>query len=119
MIVGTQPKFVEEDWLMKGKIIVLLAVGCLALTVAFVGGSAATFTAKAAMPAVTGVAATAAAANPAEPHPQIREAISAMRRAREHMEHAAHDFGGHRVEAIKATDVAIRQLEECLRYDRD
>jgi hypothetical protein len=33
-------------------------------------------------------------------------------------EHAAHDFGGHRVEAIRATDEAIHQLEECLKYDR-
>ena len=61
-----------------------------------------------------------AAANPLpEPHPEIREAIASLRRAKEHMEHAAHDFGGHRVEAIRATDVAIHQLEECLRYDRD
>jgi hypothetical protein len=34
------------------------------------------------------------------------------------MEHAAHDFGGHRVEALKATDEAIRQLEICLKYDK-
>ncbi len=59
------------------------------------------------------------AARPAEPHPQIREALAALRRAKEHMEHAAHDFGGHRVEAIRATDEAIRQLEICLKYDRD
>jgi len=38
---------------------------------------------------------------------------------REHMERAAHDFGGHRVEAIRAIDVAIHQLEDCLKYDRD
>jgi len=59
----------------------------------------------------------AAAAAAEERHPQIREAIAAMRRAKEHMEHAAHDFGGHRVEAIRATDEAIRQLEICLKYD--
>ncbi|MFZ3210121.1 MAG: hypothetical protein WA188_01270 [Terriglobales bacterium] len=56
-------------------------------------------------------------ANPPERHPEIREAIAALRRAREHMEHAAHDFGGHRVEAIRATDDAIHQLEICLKYD--
>jgi hypothetical protein len=54
-----------------------------------------------------------------EPHPEIREAIGALRRAKEHMEHAAHDFGGHRVEAIKATDEAIRQLQDCLKFDKD
>ena len=56
-------------------------------------------------------------ANPPERHPEIRQAIAALRRAREHMDHAAHDFGGHRVEAIRATDEAIRQLEICLKYD--
>jgi hypothetical protein len=104
---------------MKVKIIGLLMVGCLALAVAFVAGSPATTAAKAPVPAVTGAAAPAAAANPAEPHPQIREAIASLRRAKEHMEHAAHDFGGHRVEAIKATDAAIHQLEECLRFDKE
>lgn len=58
-------------------------------------------------------------ADPREPHPQIRSAIAALRRAKEHMEHAAHDFGGHRVEALRATDEAIRHLEACLQYDKD
>jgi hypothetical protein len=61
----------------------------------------------------------AAPAPPAEPHPEIREALAALRRAKGHMEHAAHDFGGHRMEALKATDEAIRQLEICLKYDKD
>ncbi|HUK43087.1 MAG TPA: hypothetical protein VLW48_01460 [Candidatus Bathyarchaeia archaeon] len=56
-------------------------------------------------------------ANPPERHPEIREAIASLRRAKEHLEHAAHDFGGHRVEAIRATDEAIRQLEICMKYD--
>ena len=34
------------------------------------------------------------------------------------MEHAAHDFGGHRVAALKECDEAIRQLREALRYDK-
>ena len=56
--------------------------------------------------------------SPANPrHPEIQEAIGALRRAKEHMEHAAHDFGGHRVEALRATDEAIRQLEICMKYD--
>ncbi|PYT93297.1 MAG: hypothetical protein DMG36_10330 [Acidobacteria bacterium] len=45
-------------------------------------------------------------------------ALGALRRAKEHM-HAAHDFGGHRVEALRATDEAIRQLELCLKFDKD
>jgi hypothetical protein len=61
----------------------------------------------------------APAAKPApEPHPEIREALAALRRARTHMQEAAHDFGGHRVDALKATDEAIRQLQTCLEYDK-
>jgi hypothetical protein len=55
----------------------------------------------------------------AERHPQIREAIESLRNARHHLQEAAHDFGGHKVEAMRATDEAIRQLEICLKYDRD
>jgi hypothetical protein len=53
-----------------------------------------------------------------EPHPEIREAIASLRRAKDHLEHAAHDFGGHRVEAIKAIDESLRQLQDCLKYDK-
>ena len=55
----------------------------------------------------------------AERHPQIRAAIRALDAAKEHLQHAAHDFGGHRVEAIEAIDNAHRQLEMCLQYDKD
>src|SRR5437588_265995 len=72
-----------------------------------------------ATPAANELPATAAAATPAEPHPQIREALGALRRAKGHMERAAHDFGGHRVEALRATEEAIRQLEICLKFDKD
>jgi hypothetical protein len=74
-------------------------------------------------PATTAVPAAASQpASPAampEPHPEIREAIASLRRAKARLEHAAHDFGGHRVEAIKATDEAIRQLQDCLKFDKD
>jgi len=61
-----------------------------------------------------------ATAQPAVPdrHPEIHDALEALRRAKAHMEHAAHDFGGHRVDAIRATDEAIRQLEICEQYDK-
>jgi hypothetical protein len=61
----------------------------------------------------------APAASPApEPHPEIRDALASLRRARTHLQEAAHDFGGHRVDAIKATDEAIHQLQICLDYDK-
>ena len=73
-----------------------------------------------ATPAASALPATAeAAANPAEPHPQIREALGALRRAKEHLQHAAHDFGGHRDEALEATDKEIAQLEIGLKFDKN
>ena len=49
-------------------------------------------------------------------HPQIRAALDALQRAKMHLQEAAHDFGGHRVDAIHAIDEASRQLEICLQY---
>lgn len=107
---------------MRMKVVSLLAVASLILAFAFLASThaAPNKTSAAATPAATALPATPATATPAaEPHPQIREALEALRRAKAHMEHAAHDFGGHRVEAIKATDEAIRQLELCLKFDKD
>jgi hypothetical protein len=64
------------------------------------------------------VTATAPRASKAEPHPEIWAAIHSLERAKNHLQHAAHDFGGHRVEAIAAIDAALRQLHICLDYDR-
>jgi hypothetical protein len=105
---------------MKLKIVSLVALTGLILAFAFLASTPAA-------PHTPGNKAIAAAAShtntttadPKEPHPQIREAIESLRRAKAHMEHAAHDFGGHRVEAIRATDEAIHQLEICLKYDKD
>ena len=49
-------------------------------------------------------------------HPQIESALGALHDAKEHLEHAAHDFGGHRVDAIRAIDEAERQLRICMEY---
>jgi hypothetical protein len=49
-------------------------------------------------------------------HPRIAKAIDALEDARAYMREAAHDFGGHRVEAIRATDEAIKQLRLALAY---
>lgn len=54
----------------------------------------------------------------AEPHPELRAAMANLREAREHLDHAAHDFGGHRVAAIKAVDEAIHEVDEAMKYDR-
>jgi hypothetical protein len=49
-------------------------------------------------------------------HPRIARAIESLRDARDYMEHAPHDFGGHKADAIRATDEAIRQLNFALAY---
>lgn len=102
---------------MKARILIVVAVLALAVAFAYTASApAAPSPAKAVPAAVPQPQPVPAAA--AEPHPEIREAIAALRNAKGHLEHAAHDFGGHRVEAIHATDEAIRQLELCLKYDR-
>lgn len=49
-------------------------------------------------------------------HPAIRMAIGALERAKADLQAAAHDFGGHRVDAIAACDAAIAQLRLALQY---
>jgi len=105
---------------MKVRALGLVVLTALILAMAF----------SASVPAAPNTAATSATAVPAatpnptnaaaapEGHPEIRDAIASLRHAKEHMEHAAHDFGGHRVDALKATDEAIHQLETCLKYDK-
>jgi transcription elongation GreA/GreB family factor len=53
-----------------------------------------------------------------ERHPRIHAAIRELREAKKDLEKADHDFGGHRVNAIKAIDHAIEQLEKCLKFDK-
>ena len=103
---------------MRIRIVGLLAVASLILAFALIATAPAAPN-KTNVPAANALPVTPAATPAAEPHPEIREALGALRRAKEHMEHAAHDFGGHRVEAIEATNQAIRQLELCLKFDKD
>jgi hypothetical protein len=54
-----------------------------------------------------------------EPHPEINAAIRALEVAKLHLQRAAHDFGGHRVKAIRAIDAALVQLRLALKYDKE
>ena len=49
-------------------------------------------------------------------HPRIAGAIEALKDARAYMAAAPHDFGGHKADAMRATDEAIRQLNFALAY---
>jgi hypothetical protein len=99
--------------MMKTRLLCLFGVVAIAFALSF------SVTTPAAPTPKPAPAAAAAAATPApEPHPEIRDALEALRKAKFRMEHAAHDFGGHREEALRATDEAIRQLQICLQFDR-
>ena len=50
--------------------------------------------------------------------PRIHEAVHALDVAIEEMEHAGHDFCGHKEEAMEAARRAHHQLEEAERCDR-
>ena len=70
---------------------------------------------------ILGVVATprfAGTTPPPEEHPHIRAAIHELREAREELRTAAHDFCGHRKDALELTDRATHQLEEALACDR-
>lgn len=61
---------------------------------------------------------TAGRAEAYERHPAIRRAIDALVTARSDLQHADHDFGGHRVAAMDAIDRALEQLRLALQFDR-
>jgi hypothetical protein len=59
---------------------------------------------------------TLGAQNERAMHPRIARAIEGLRDAKAYMEEAPHDFGGHKAEALRATNEAIRQLNFALAY---
>ncbi len=102
---------------MKSKVVCLALMATLVLLFAF--SAAAPAAPNNASPAAAAAPAPAPAATPAPapgPHPEIEAAINSLHHAKDHLEHANHDFGGHRVDAIHAVDEAIHQLEICLKY---
>jgi len=64
--------------------------------------------------AVVSLPQSARTAPPPEPHPHIRAALNQLREAREDLKTAAHDFCGHRAEAVEQVDRAINQLQAAL-----
>ena len=67
---------------------------------------------------IAGVTTVTSIAEAEERHPEIHRAIAALQRAKEYMEHAAHDFGGHRAAALEDCEHAVRQLQLALQFDK-
>ncbi len=97
------------------KMLSWVGVSVLVLGLALVVVTPASTRAPANTPAPT---AAAAAVPVPPPHPEIRRALDALQVARTHLKEAAHDFGGHREEALQKVDAAIEQLKICMQYDR-
>jgi hypothetical protein len=53
-----------------------------------------------------------------ERHPRIIRAINALEGARDDLQNAAHDFHGHRAEALEAVNRALNQLQAAIACDR-
>lgn len=53
-----------------------------------------------------------------EKHPEMKAALRSLEKAKAELERAAHDFGGHRVEALKATEEAIKHTRLALEFDK-
>jgi hypothetical protein len=91
-------------------------IGFLTLLILAIALATLAFTAAAAPKAAvvaTPVPVAVAAPMPAE-HPEIHAALEAMHSAKDHLDHAAHDYHGHRVESIKHLDMAIHEAEICM-----
>jgi hypothetical protein len=64
--------------------------------------------------AAVGASTLTGTAHAAGSHKKIHEAITALREAREYLERAGHDFGGHKKDAIEHINGAIHHLKLCL-----
>lgn len=53
----------------------------------------------------------------ADPQPRMRDALGYLESARDALQNADSDKGGHRVKAISLTKQAIKQVEAGMRFD--
>lgn len=51
---------------------------------------------------------------PAPEYPHMRAAANELREAKNELEHAAHDFCGHRADAVRATDAALKEINQAI-----
>ncbi|MBS1151348.1 MAG: hypothetical protein H6Q89_3046 [Myxococcaceae bacterium] len=53
----------------------------------------------------------------ADPQPQMKDALEALKTAKQHLEKATPDKGGHRVKALELVNKAIEQTEKGINFD--
>ena len=53
-----------------------------------------------------------------EQHPGIAAAMMHLKEAKQNLEHAARDFGGHRVTALKHINEALEECRQALEFDK-
>lgn len=49
-------------------------------------------------------------------HPEIDDAMRLLNQAQDRLNHAAHDFGGHRVAAMEHVSKALEELHKAIEY---
>jgi hypothetical protein len=54
----------------------------------------------------------------AEKHPELLAADQALHRALNHLQKAAHDFGGHRVKAEEHVRAALGEVSQAYAFDK-
>jgi len=98
------------------KVLMSLLVSAFILT----GTSFAQNPPPAAAPAVPAPAATETAkpAKHHEHHSDLHKAMRKLKDAREDLQKAAKDFGGHKMKAIEAIDKAIEELKAAMEFDK-
>jgi hypothetical protein len=73
--------------------------------------------ATSAEPGPTVVKATVTSPAPVPPpHPEIDDAVRLLNQAQNRLNHAAHDFGGHRVAAMDHISKALDELHKAIDY---
>lgn len=73
--------------------------------------------ATSAEPGPTAVKATVTSPAPVPPHhPEIDDAMRLLNQAQDHLNHAAHNFGGHRAAAMEHIGKAMEELHRAIEY---
>jgi len=104
---------------MKKKVMGILVASAFALTLSFpMATSADPGPSPSKVPTATPLHMNTQDRDDRERHPEIRDAINLLNQAQDRLNHAAHDFHGHRTKAMKHISAALEELNLALRSDR-